>query len=96
MQQLWVSYNKIGSLDGIDKLTALTTLYISNNKLASFDELSKLADLTELRDILLIGNPVYEGLGKDERRLEVIKRLPQVTKIDGVMVTPSEREAAGV
>ena len=96
LEQLWASYNKIGSLDGIDKLSALTTLYLSNNKIANFDELSKLADLAELRDILLIGNPFYEGLSKDERRIEVIKRLPQVTKVDGIMVTPGEREAAGV
>ena len=81
LEQLWASYNKIGSLDGIDKLSALTTLYLSNNKIANFDELSKLADLAELRDLLLIGNPCYEGLSKDERRIEVIKRLPQVTKL---------------
>eukprot|EP00944_MAST-04C_sp_MAST-4C-sp1_P002669 g2669.t1 len=96
LEQLWVSYNKIGSLDGIDKLSALTTLYMSNNKISSFDEMAKLSDLSELRDVLFIGNPCYDGLTKEERRIEIIKRLPQVTKIDGLMVGPDEREAAGV
>lgn len=45
--------------------------------------------------ICLPGNPIYDGLAPEQQRVEVLKRLPQLTKIDGVMVTPGERTAAG-
>ena len=40
------------------------------------------------------GTPIYEGLTKDEARIEVLKHLPNVMKIDGDLVKPSERAAA--
>lgn len=96
LEECWFSYNAINSLDNVDSLTKLTTLYMSNNKLHSWDELSKLAGLAELRDVLFVGNPFYDGLTPEQQRIEVLKRLPQLAKIDGVMVTPTERtEAAG-
>lgn len=42
LQQLWISYNQIASLDGLACLTNLTTLYCSNNAIKSFSELDKL------------------------------------------------------
>jgi len=42
LEQLWISYNMIGSLDGLSSLTKLTTLYCSNNLLKSFSDLDKL------------------------------------------------------
>jgi|TARA_B110000091_G_C13664660_1_gene411152 dynein light chain 1 len=96
LEECWFSYNAISSLDNVDSLTKLTTLYMSNNKLHSWDELTKLAGLAELRDVLFVGNPFYDGLTPEQQRIEVLKRLPQLAKIDGVMVTPTERtEAAG-
>ena len=50
--------------------------------------------LAELRDVLFVGNPMCEGLSREEQRIEVLKRLPNVMKIDGDMVKPSEREEA--
>ena len=43
----------------------------------------------------LAGNPFYDGLTPEQQRVEVLKKLPQVAKIDGVMVTPAERAEAG-
>jgi len=94
LEELWLSYNSITALDHIDSLSKLTTLYMSNNKLHSFDELNKLAGLGELKDVLFVGNPFYDGLTPEQQRVEVLKRLPQIAKIDGVMVTPSERAEA--
>ena len=55
-----------------------------------------MSGLTELRDVLFVGNPFYDGLTPEQQRVEVLKRLPQLAKIDGVMVTPAERaEASG-
>ena len=50
--------------------------------------------LPNLRDVLFVGNPIYDEMTKEQARIEVIKRLPNVAKIDGDMVKPAEREAA--
>lgn len=42
LEELWISYNQIASLDGISCCTNLTTLYISNNAIKSWSELDKL------------------------------------------------------
>ncbi len=52
------------------------------------------AGLPNLRDVLFVGNPIYEEMPKEQARIEVLKRLPQVAKIDGDMVKPTERELA--
>jgi Leucine-rich repeat (LRR) protein len=39
LEQLWISYNQISSLDGIACLVNLHTLYMSNNAIKSFSEL---------------------------------------------------------
>jgi len=94
LEELWVSYNTINSLDGIACCTNLTTLYISNNQIKMWNELDKLAGLANLRDVLFIGNPIYDEMPKEQARIEVLKHLPQVAKIDGDMVKPTERELA--
>ena len=96
LEQLWLSYNHISTLDGLAALQKLEVLYMSNNKIKEFDELTKLQGLPALRDVLFVGNPMYGDLPVPERRIEVLRRIPQVSKIDGEMVKPSEREAAGV
>ncbi|OQS04002.1 3-hydroxyisobutyrate dehydrogenase, partial [Thraustotheca clavata] len=93
LEELWISYNVITTLDGLSGLTNLTTLYISNNLIKSWDELDKLSNLPKLRDVLFSGNPIYEGLSKEEARLNVLKRLRNVMKIDGDMVKQTERDA---
>ena len=37
---------------------------------------------------------MYEGLTNEEARVEVLKQLPEIAKIDGELVTPGERERA--
>jgi dynein light chain 1 len=56
--------------------------------------LSSQAGLPNLRDVLFVGNPIYDDMPKEQARIEVLKRLPQVAKIDGDMVKPTERELA--
>ena len=95
LEELWISYNQITSLDGIAQCSNLTTLYISNNGIKAWNELDKLASLVNLRDVLLMGNPIYDEFPTVEaRRVEVLKRLPNLAKIDGDMVKPNERELA--
>jgi len=95
LRELWISYNQVSALDGLQGLTNLTTLYISNNNIKSWSELDKLAGLPNLRDVLFVGNPIYDTFGtKEEQRLEVLRHLPNLSKIDGDMVKPAERDKA--
>ncbi|CAM9837717.1 unnamed protein product, partial [Choristocarpus tenellus] len=94
LEELWISYNQITTLDGLSNLINLTRLYMSNNNIKSWAELDKLAGLEHLTDVLFLGNPIYEGMTKEEARIEVLRHIPQVSKIDGDMVKPTEREAA--
>jgi dynein light chain 1 len=95
LTQLWLSYNQITSLDGLSCLTNLTTLYCSNNLIKSFDELDKLKVNDQLRDVLFVGNPMYAEAGsKEKARIEILRRLPNLVKIDGEFVKPTEKEEA--
>ena len=94
LEELWMSYNQVSSLDGIGILTKLEVLYLSNNKIKGWDELDKLQACGNLRDVLFIGNPIYDQLSTEQSRIEVLKRLPNLAKIDGVVVSPGERETA--
>jgi len=42
LEELWLSYNLIATLDGIQCCQNLTTLYISNNLIKAWTELDKL------------------------------------------------------
>eukprot|EP01006_Ploeotia_vitrea_P006639 TRINITY_DN14208_c0_g1_i1.p1 TRINITY_DN14208_c0_g1~~TRINITY_DN14208_c0_g1_i1.p1 ORF type:complete len:229 (-),score=109.83 TRINITY_DN14208_c0_g1_i1:103-708(-) len=92
LEQLWLSYNRIEKLDGLDKLKALKVLYLSNNRIKNFDELLKLRECDSLEELLLLGNPCYENLTPQECAVEVVRRLPNLKKLDGDMITAAIRE----
>jgi hypothetical protein len=56
--------------------------------------LNKLANCAALKELLLLGNPMYDDLSPKEARAEVIKRLPKLHKLDGVLITETERQEA--
>jgi len=61
----------------------------------SFSELDKLSKNTKLRDVVFLGNPFYVDVAsKEEARIEILRRLPNLVKIDGEFVKPLERELA--
>lgn len=49
LEQLWLSYNQISSLEGISCCKKLTTLYMSNNAIKSFSELDHLVSLIDIQ-----------------------------------------------
>ena len=94
LEELWLSYNQIEKLDGLQPCIKLTTLYMSNNKIKSWDEIAKASQLPEIRVVLFYGNPVYGDKTRDENGPYVVKKIPQVDTVDGKMVTPSMRKLA--
>lgn len=96
LTQLWISYNNITSLAGIEKLTQLEILYMSNNKIQAWAEVERLAELPKFHNLLLFGNPLHRKCEEDglNWRVEVLKRLPGLKTIDGQLVEDEERELA--
>ena len=97
MEELWLSYNMVEKLSGLENLTKLRVLYLGNNQIKSFDELERIAHISSLKDIVLTGNPIFTTAADEQSyRYEVIKRLPSLTnwKLDGKMVTKEECNGA--
>lgn len=98
LKELWVSYNQLERLAGIETCKSLRVFYASNNKLRDWGEIDRLSQLPNLEDVLLTGNPLYiehkEAGTLPRYRLQVIKRLPQLKKLDGQAVTGEEKDAA--
>ena len=96
LEELWCSYNQIRSLQGVERLPRLRVLFCSNNLLADWDALEPLSGLAALADLNLLGNPLYGDLDEAERRVEVLRRVPSLKKLDGKAIEPDEVEAAGL
>lgn len=96
LEQLWISYNKIDKLTGLDKLKNLRVLYMSNNLIGTWSEIDRLANqCPELVDVLFINNPICSTAPSEkDYRLTMLQRLPKLQVLDGVHVTPEEREEA--
>lgn len=96
LEQLWISYNKIDKLTGMDKLKNLKVLYMSNNMINSWSEIDRLANqCPELTDVLFVNNPIQQGeASEEEYRIKMIMRLPKITRLDGIFVKLTEREEA--
>lgn len=94
LKELWLSYNIIERLDGLQPCVALTTLFISNNKIKAWEEVAKLAQLIELKNLLLVGNQVYGDHTKESVKPHVVKRVPQISVLDGAMISETIRKQA--
>lgn len=96
LEELWLSYNKIDKLSGLDKLKNLKVLYMSNNQISNWTEIERLANqCPELVDVLFVGNPIYNNApSEQDYRYMMLQRLPKLTKLDGNPVDPEEREEA--
>ena len=94
LEQLWLSYNLIEKLDGLQPCIKLHTLYISHNKIKVWDEIGKLSSLPEIKNVLLVGNPVYGEKTRAEVLPYVVKRVPAIANVDGEIITPEIQKAA--
>lgn len=62
LEELWISYNLIEKMKGINAMRNLRVLYMSNNLVREWTEFNKLQELTNLQDLVFVGNPLYESL----------------------------------
>mmetsp|Transcript_3752 Transcript_3752/g.3186 ORF Transcript_3752/g.3186 Transcript_3752/m.3186 type:complete len:192 (+) Transcript_3752:34-609(+) len=92
LEELWLSYNNIEKLDGLQPCQKLTTLYIGNNKIKNIDEVDKLKDLPELGAVVFGGNPMYQSGNMDDNRVAVLKKIPSLKNIDGLLITDKFKE----
>ena len=93
LKELWISYNLIENLSGLaPHCTALEVLYIAHNKIKDWNEIDKLKDLPNLKNVVFLGNEIYDKYPtKEEARLQVLARLPNLQMIDNVLVTENDR-----
>merc|ERR1712083_192605 len=59
LEQLWISYNQIEKLEGLNPCIKLQILFMTNNRIKIWDEISKLAALPELKQVAFVNNPIY-------------------------------------
>ena len=93
LKELWLSYNQIEKLEGLQPCIHLETLYIAQNKIRLWDEVSRLAQLPAIRNLLLVGNPVYEDQLID-LRVQVVRRCPQLEVLDTHLISEQTRREA--
>ncbi|XP_032665858.1 uncharacterized protein LOC116841696 isoform X2 [Odontomachus brunneus] len=96
LEELWISYNCIEKMKGIQAMKNLRVLYMSNNLVREWNELMRLQELQNIRDLLFVGNPLYESLEVEQWRSEVARRLPTLEKLDGEPIIRTEENPAAM
>lgn len=83
----------IEKLKGIQVLKKLKVLYLSNNIVKDWVEFNRLQEVPTLESLLFVGNPLVESMGDESAwRIECIKRLPFLKKLDGETIVVTEME----
>ena len=77
--------------DGISYFHNLKTLYLHGNYISDMQEVQKLQSLPKLRNLTIHSNPLTSI---KDFRLYVIALLPELRKIDTVLITHKERDNA--
>ena len=91
LEVLSLSVNSISTLKDIGSCHMLKELYIRRNCVAGLDEIDHLVPLRNLRIMWMAENPIASLPGY---RMHVLRKLPALTKLDNVEVTPEEVAAA--
>jgi len=84
-----LSLNKITSLKSFQFCKKLVELYLRKNQISNLQELNYLKKCNNLKVLWLEENKICEN---GDYRLLVIKTLPQLVKLDNVVITDEERE----
>ncbi|XP_067948693.1 cilia- and flagella-associated protein 410-like [Watersipora subatra] len=82
-----LSVNDITTLEPFQNCKNLQELYIRKNKIADLNEICYLKKLPKLRALWLADNPCATG---SLYRMTVLKNLPNLTKLDNIVVESEE------
>jgi cell division septum initiation protein DivIVA len=88
LQALQLHSNRLNSLDGFAALTTLEILDLRNNSIGDFTSLGQLKGLPRLKHLCLEGNPIHRF---SHYKQEVIRRLPRLHSLDGVVISETEK-----
>ena len=92
LQWLDISHNYLQHLDyDFSHYPHLRTVYLHCNFLYDFNDLAKLKDRENLKTFTIHGNPISDV---SNFRSYVISILPQIRKLDSVLVSNKERDNA--
>jgi len=91
LEVLSVSVNSITTFKDLSECSNLKELYIRRNSIEKLEEIDYLVELRNLKIMWLAENPVAQMPGY---RQIVIRKLPQLEKLDNVEITNEERAAA--
>ena len=80
--------NKITSLKAFSKMLKLSELYLRCNSISEFSEIDNLKNCKQLKVLSLNENPISQ---KPNYRKHIIATLPNLTKLDDVGITNTER-----
>lgn len=84
LEELWVSYNNIEKLSGVECCKKLKILYASNNKIKGWEGVIPIGSLPLIEDVLLTGNPIEEKCSGDGTWIpEMTKRFASLKRLDG-------------
>lgn len=83
-----LTVNKIKTLEPFAYLSNLRELYMRNNKISNLSEVEHLINNKCLKSLSLNENPICDS---NKYRLSVIKILPQLIKLDGVVISNEEK-----
>lgn len=86
LEELWISYNLIEKIKGVAALKALKVLYMGNNLVKDWSEFNRLQEIPKLEDLLFTNNPICENMDTEAWRLQVIKKLPHLKKLDSIPI----------
>jgi len=88
LEQLWLSYNPIDKLTGVEKLKECTVLFMGNCKVSSPAEFDKLCEMPKLEELVFFGNPIQKSIAEKGGELAwpqfVKEKLPNLRKLDGI------------
>lgn len=86
LEELWISYNLIEKIKGVNALKVLKVLYMGNNLVKDWAEFNRLQEIPNLQDLLFINNPLCESIDTETWRMQVVKRLPTLKKLDAIPI----------
>eukprot|EP01147_Barroeca_monosierra_P002615 gene2615-5517_t len=91
VEVITLSMNRLSSLRYFEHCKNLRELYLRKNQIKDMKELGYLTSLENLSVLWMSGNPIAH---LENYRVNVIKNIPTLKKLDNIDITDSEREVA--